>query len=382
MDNKSFLDQIKTAQEQGMAKVNNQVNELLNRVRDIEGRRQDSPVAVKALVGDTPKKFNGCALLSPGHKAGDLAGGPEEFSLGRALRAVITGDHSAASAECKALGGSAVPGSFLLPSRVSGMFIDLARAASVIVPAGAQTIIFEDGQLTIPRITADVTAAWRAEGAAISESDPTFDAISVTPKSLGAMVRVSNELLADAPQHAGQMIQASLVGALGVALDAAALRGNAANTPKGIRYANVQTLAATATGVTWGDLSKARGLAMAANATPSAIILAPQVEAYLDLSKDSQNRWLPPTPGVVGIPRFVSSSVPTNLGAGTNESEVYVGDFSQIAIMLRQRIEIHAAAEASDAFSKNQTLVRAILRADVAVYRPASFVVLTAVKTA
>jgi HK97 family phage major capsid protein len=154
------------------------------------------------------------------------------------LKAAITGDYRAAEAEIKALGGSGVPGSFLLPSPVSAQYIDLARARAVAVQAGVQTIVFNDGKMVIPALSADVTAAWRAENALIGESDPTFAPVNVTPKSLAAMVRVSAELLADSPELAGRMIEASLTGALATALDAAVLRGNGQNdAPTGIRFA-------------------------------------------------------------------------------------------------------------------------------------------------
>jgi HK97 family phage major capsid protein len=77
------------------------------------------------------------------------------------------------------------------------------------------------------------------------------------------------------------------------------------------------------------------------------------------------------------IPRFHTGQIPVV----AKISELYLGDFTKAAIMLRAQISIETSNAASDAFLRNQTWVRAIMRCDVAVLRPKAFYVLTGVQT-
>jgi HK97 family phage major capsid protein len=308
-------------------------------------------------------------------------GDASEFNIGRLLRAEVLGDRAGAEFEHRALGEGSGSGAYLLPSPVSAQFIDLARNASQCVAAGAKTITFEGGKLAIPRITGDVTAAWNAENGLFSESAPTFDAVNATARTLMALTRLSNELLADCPELAGQMITQSLGEAIGVELDRCILRGDGSNnSPTGIKStANILTGATAAVNhvISFDDLIAARGAVLGANETPGAIIMHPTVDAFLDGLKDLQDRWLGYSPEVAKIPRFNTAQIPV----ASKISELYMGDFTKVAIMLRQQLTIETSRAAGDAFQRNQTWVRAILRADIAVLRPKAFYVLTGVQT-
>lgn len=309
---------------------------------------------------------------------GDFGG----FRIGYALRGITLGDWRGADVEKRALGGASGSGSYLLPTDVATAFIDMARSNAVCLQAGVQTYSTREQNFNIPKISGDVTAAWRAEGEEISESDPVFTKIEVRPKSLACLIRLSNELLADAPGLASRMIESSIVGAMSVAMDTAILRGSGSNNvPAGIRYAsNVQVSNAT-NPVAATDLVDAWEKIANENGTPTGIIMAPKFAAYLGKLTDNNAAWKSLPPLVAELPRFYTTSVPTNLGSNTNESEIYMADFRQAALMLREEMVIQASGAASDAFAKNQTLIRAILRADVAVMQPKHFAVLTACKT-
>jgi HK97 family phage major capsid protein len=308
-------------------------------------------------------------------------GDASEFSLGRLLRAQILGDRAGSEFEQRALGEGSGSGAYLLPSPVSAQFIDLARNACQCVNAGVQTIAFESGKLAIPRMDGDVTAAWNAEGALFTESAPTFDAVTATARTLMSLTRLSNELLADCPELAGKMITESLSKSLGVELDRCILRGDGTNnSPTGIKNAANILTGATAAGnhvIAMGDLITARAAVLGANEEPNAIVMAPSVDAFLDGLQDSQLRWLGYPPALGLIPRFHTGQIPVV----AKISELYLGDFTKAAIMLRAQISIETSNAASDAFLRNQTWVRAIMRCDVAVLRPKAFYVLTGVQT-
>jgi HK97 family phage major capsid protein len=65
--------------------------------------------------------------------------------------------------------------------------------------------------LRVPRVTADPTAAWTAEGAEIAASDPTLDEIDIVPKKLAGLVVISNELATESSPAALQVVGSGLV---------------------------------------------------------------------------------------------------------------------------------------------------------------------------
>ena len=75
--------------------------------------------------------------------------------------------------------------------------IDKLRAESVMVAAGARTVPLTSDNLSIAKLATDPTPAFRAENAAIAESDPTFSSVTLTPRSLAVMTKVSRELFED-----------------------------------------------------------------------------------------------------------------------------------------------------------------------------------------
>ena len=118
------------------------------------------------------------------------------LSAGRFLRAMVLGATN--DLERRALaGGTDSAGGFTVPTVLSAELIDLMRAASVASRAGARTVPLTSDLNVVARLATDPTPAWRQENAAITEADPTFDAVTFTPQSLAVLVKVSRELLED-----------------------------------------------------------------------------------------------------------------------------------------------------------------------------------------
>ncbi len=84
---------------------------------------------------------------------GGAADGPR---VGEILKCMITGNWGEANSGEFAgmIGGSGTGGGYLLTPRASGMLLDLARAQSVVMKAGAATIPMEgESELTIAKLT-------------------------------------------------------------------------------------------------------------------------------------------------------------------------------------------------------------------------------------
>lgn len=308
---------------------------------------------------------------------------PEELSLGRMLRGLVTGDWKGAEAERRALGSTPdTLGGYLVPSTLSARIIDLARNQARVIQAGAQTLPMETAQVTLARVEGDPTAYWRGEHAAITESDMAFGAINLKARTLAAMVRVSVELLEDA-LNLSQVVENALSQALALELDRAALFGSGTgDEPLGLRNwtgVNVVDLGANGAAPTFADFSKAVQKIWERNGPDAglAVIMAPRTAGDLDRLTDSTGQPLRPPASFEALRKLVTNQVPVNLtkGTATNASVAFVGAFSELLIGARTNLTIEASRQAGDAFGKLQVLVRAYLRADVAVMRPEWFTV-------
>ncbi len=112
-----------------------------------------------------------------------------------------------------------------------------------------------------------------------------------------------------------------------------------------------------------------------------------QAAQYLAGLKNTLGDYLIPPAGFTAMQRLVTNQIPQP-GAG---SSAFVGDWSELALGLRASLQIEVSREGSyfdnslatpgysNAFSKDQTLCRAILRADWQPLHTAAFVELTGI---
>jgi hypothetical protein len=129
-----------------------------------------------------------------------------------------------------------------------------------------------------------------------------------------------------------------------------------------------------------------RTLREANAAEPYSFIAAPRTFESLDTlvtGITSDRTRLKPPPAWDAYHKYSSNQIPINLGAGTNESECYIGDFAQVMLGMRTNLTIEVSRQAADAtgsaFSNLQVWIRAYLRADVQLAHPDHFNVLTGV---
>jgi HK97 family phage major capsid protein len=112
-----------------------------------------------------------------------------------------------------------VSGPALVPTRVSADLIDMVRAASTIIAAGAGTIAI-DGPTNLARITGDPSVFQHVEGANdVTESDVSLVPVTCNPKSLVALVPLSAEVVSDSA-NLDLILNTSLAAAFAAKLDA------------------------------------------------------------------------------------------------------------------------------------------------------------------
>lgn len=305
----------------------------------------------------------------------------EPVSVGRMIVAMVTGDWSEAEAERRAASTSpSTSGGYLLNPELALDVIDLARNRSAVMQAGARTIPMNTTNLAIVKLTGDPTAKWRHEGVAVTQSQPTFGRVELYARTLAAIVPITIELVEDAP-NAAEVVERAITSALSLELDRVALRGiGAAAEPLGLR--NTDGLGEqTSVGVmNWDDVSEAVQSVLTANgpeAGEQAMIWPARTAGAIDRLKDSNGLYMKGSPWTEALSKFVSNQIPINLGGGSNETEVYVGDFSQLVFGMRSDVVMEVLREGTvgsdNATSELKVFIRAYLRADVGVLRPDHF---------
>ena len=302
------------------------------------------------------------------------------LSLGRYLRSMVNGAKT--DVERRALSeGSDSAGGYTVPTVLSAQLIDRARAASVCVRAGAQTLPLTSDRHVIAKVLTDPTPGWRLEEGLVAESDPTFGSIELTPRSLAVQMQISAELMADSLNLEVQLPNI-VASAMAAELDRVCLMGTGtAPQPRGVaNTTGIGTFAQDAAITDYANLSKARTGILTANRGPvSAYIMHPRDEgAFVDRT-DGNGQPLMPHPAVGEIPILTTTSIPTDGGSGSDESTIFAGNFAGMLIGIRQDIRVEVLKFTKYADNLQYTLV-AHMRGDVAVVDPAGFYTLTGVQ--
>lgn len=289
-------------------------------------------------------------------------------------------------------------GGFLVDTDYSSDFIDILRPRVVIRQLGARSVPMPDGNLTTRKKTAGTTASYVGERVPAPTTGVTVDQITMSAKRLTALVPITNQLIRRSSMNVQMMIRDDLVEGVAVKEDQQFLRGvGSATAPAGLRNliaagnvipANAVVDLANVT----NDLGKLRLAVLQANIPMSqcGYIMSPRTLLFLENLRDGNgNKAFPEVAqGRLGIyPIGVTTSVPDNLGAGTDESEIYFGDFAQFLIGDTERIAIAASDVAAyddggtirAAFSNDETVVRLIAEHDTQVRYDTAFAVLTGV---
>lgn len=326
-------------------------------------------------------------ILRPDQRVADHVerrGGGPEIGLGEILRGTITGRwRSEEARQWSNVTPSA--GGVLIPPGVSATVIDLARAKTRVVEAGAMTIpLPQGGDVTIAKVTADPTTAWRGPNQPIPASKPTFGGVKFQPRTLGCLMKLPLELVEDAV-NVDAVAESVLAEAIGVEIDRVALVGTGASEePLGIENTPSVGTATSVGSPVWDDLVDAQTTVRNANGEPTAAILAPRDVGTLAKLKGSANdHYIAPPEEIRNLRRLTTTLVPTNRGGGSNESLAFVGDFANLWLGIRTEITIEASRQAGDAsgsaFRDLQAWIRAYIRMDVAVVRANHFVVLSGI---
>lgn len=283
--------------------------------------------------------------------------------------------------------GTNSAGGFTLPNVVMPQILGALVPASSLLSAGMPIVPLDGGAKTYTTaiMSGVPTAAWRLEGGTVAESDPVFSGAVAAPQSLSFFFKISRELFNDSPN-----IQQVLLSAIGLAmakeLDRAGLRGTGtAPQPRGVlNTAGIQPVTNGANGATLASyanlFSGAQALLQADAPMPTAAIMSPRSLIKLGGLADTTNQPLMVPSMLQPVKLLSTSQIPNNLTVGTSTdcSEIFMGDFTKMAMMLRESLSVQLLTEL---FAGNgQLAFMCHCRADFAVMYPSAFAVITGIR--
>ena len=279
--------------------------------------------------------------------------------------------------------GTATDGAELVATNLlADRFIDVLRARSVIMNLAVTHLDSLVGDVAIPRKTSAATAGWyNLDGTdSITESDPQFDQVSMSPKSLAGMTSFSHKLIRQSTPGVEDLVRRDLADTVATAMDVAAINGSgASNQPLGVL--NVTGIgSATYTNGGLPNFAQIVGmesdLAVAdADRGALAYLAAPAIAVSMkstDVGTDTGTFiWTAGKDGrgaMNGYPAVYSSSVPPGSIVFGNWGDLVVGSWGAMEL----EADPYSGA-AGDNFKKGLVSVRVIVDADIAVRHAASF---------
>ena len=325
---------------------------------------QQSRQTLKLLSAKDPFPVRG---EDPGFTVGQLMGAMANGGGNRAVR-------NALSEGVSSNGGVAVP------SVLMGRIVDAMRSRAVVSAAGAQVMELPSDMNTVVKVEKLPTASWRAEAEAVKESDPTFSGIEFKPKSLACIVRVSNELLADAIDGFEDALMRALGESLGLEIDRACLFGTGQNNqPSGlINEMHISQYDFPGDGAaltSWDDVINLMYLMRMQNSWGEnmAMISSPLVWKQVAMFKSQEGQPLRRPTELEGIPLLTSTIVPQNFthGASDNATVLFAGDFRSMILGFRQNMQMRVLNELYASTLETAFLVN--LRFDVGFLHPEEF---------
>lgn len=294
-------------------------------------------------------------------------------------------------------------GGAIVPEEYVAEIIDLLAAKAVVRSLGVETVPMNSGSMTLPFLAQGSSASYVGENQNIVKSEPQFGQLQLSAKKLAALVPISNDLLRDASPSADNIVRNDLVRSLTLREDLAFIRDDGTEyKPKGMRhwadashvFARIKAGTAATLAEITADLGKAVRLLEEANVAMMrpGWIFPPRVKWHLMLIMDSNGN--PVFKGemekgtLLTYPYRTTTQIPSNLGVGANETEIYFADFSGLVIGENTQLLIdvfpggayHDGTNVVSGISLDQTLMRAIARHDFgARYRGKEISVITTV---
>lgn len=277
-------------------------------------------------------------------------------------------------------------GGALVPVNIQEEVIELLRARTVVRRLGAQEIPLPNGNMSLPKMSSGATSSYVGEGSDALATGAEVGDVKLTAKTLITLVPMSNQLIGFAGPKIERMVLNDILASMQVREDKAFLRDDGtSDTPIGFKKRAIdagRTLAWSGT----ADLATIDNyldqLMLMVIQSDSLLVspgwtLSPRSYIKLQGLRDGNGNKVYPemAQGILkGYPILHTTTIPVNLGAGTNQSEIYFADWNDVVIGEMDNMTMDFSREATyldangvmvSAYARNQSLIRVVTNHDV-----------------
>jgi len=325
-----------------------------------------------------------------------------EYSFYNDVRLAAKGMSDAHQRLAMAVGGKAMTetdktgqghtyGGYLVDKQIERQIVE-ARELDNALRALCSKLNVTTTDIQLDQLSLATTAGWVAELAQKPEATSMARvSVSASVFTAAGLATISNQLLADSNPAVDRLVTADLAKRLVALEETAFIAGTGTgqplgllNTP-GLQAVTNSVVGVAADGGLLDSILDAIALVQQEHGNPTAILMHPRTWTRVLKTKDAQGAYIvgptdfsaprAATQSLFGIRVVLSNRVPTNLGGGTNESRVVVGDFSEALILDRQGITVDESPHVY--FTTNQTIFRAEQRVGFTAARaPKAFAVI------
>lgn len=289
-------------------------------------------------------------------------------------------------------GSGTTGGTLVATNLLAGSFIEVLRNKARVLQLGATVLSGLVGNVDIPRQTGASSTFWVTEGGNLTESEATFDKVSLALKTIGTYSAVTRQMLMQGTPDIEMLARADLIAQIALGIDAAALHGaGSGGEPTGI--ANISGIGSVVGGtngatLTIDHLIDLETAITSANAPEDnlAYIANAKTVGWLKKSKSTTGQYLwtnsplgqrSATPGEInGYPVARTNQARSNLTKGSSSgvcSELTFGNWAELLIGEWGTLEIVPNPYDATLFKQGGVLLRAMQSLDVAVRHAASF---------
>lgn len=274
-------------------------------------------------------------------------------------------------------------------------FIEVLRNASVTQQLGARYLTGLVGQVDIPRQTSATSTYWVGESGALTQAEATFDKVSLRLKTIGALSKMSRQMLIQSTPAIEMLAREDLIAQLALAQDLAALSGSgSSNQPTGIvNTSGINSVVGGTNGaaLSFDHIIQLKTAPKIANAPLASLGFALNSKSvgYLETLKSTTGQYLWSNGGGVGdgapstlkgLPYAESQQLRSNLTKGTSSgvcSELIFGNWRELLIAEWGVVELMVNPYDSVGFTNGDVIIRAFQSLDIGLRHPASFAVMS-----
>lgn len=284
-------------------------------------------------------------------------------------------------------------GNLIGTQHLGSSFIDALRASTFLGALGVTEMNGLQGNVEIPRQSSVSNLGWIAENTDLPESEPNFDKVELTPKTVGAWTTMSRLMATQADPNIENLILQDFRNSLARELDRTAIHGSGtSNQPRGIlNTSGIGSVALGANGglPTWDSILQLEREVEADNALAGSLGFVTSVKAKSKLKGTLKNGvagadyiWSDSPSGdgsgmLSGYKAMASTTVRSDLtkGSGSGLSAVVFGDWSSLIVATWGALSLEV--DPNHDFRKGTIALRVLLFADMAVRHPQSFSAIT-----